>query len=71
MVSFWPPISFACRGLALLVIAIIAFVAAVAFFLYEKLEERSVVGEILISVAAALILSLAVFFALLRADILI
>jgi hypothetical protein len=71
MTTFEPPISFTGQGFASLAIAIIAFVAVVAFFLYENLQKRSITLELVLAVVAASTLGAAIFFALIRADVIL
>jgi hypothetical protein len=71
MSEFQPPISFAGQGVASFLIAVIAFVAVVAFFLYENLQKRSFGVELSLAIVAALTLGTAIFFALLRADVIL
>jgi hypothetical protein len=71
MASFEPPISFAGQGVASFSIAIIAFVAVVAFFLYENLQKRSLGIELVLAVVAAFTLGAAIFFALIRVDVIL
>jgi hypothetical protein len=71
MTSFEPPISFGGQGLVFLVIAAIAFVSVVAFFLYENLNKRSLVVEVGLALMAAWTLGTAIFFGLVRADVIL
>jgi hypothetical protein len=71
MTSFEPPISFAGQGLVFLVIAAIAFVSVVAFFLYENLNKRTLVVEVGLALLAASTLGTAIFFGLIRADVIL
>jgi hypothetical protein len=71
MSQFEPPISFGGQNLAFLVIAAIAFVSVVAFFLYENLAKRNFVVEIGLALVAASTLGTAIFFGLIRADVIL
>jgi hypothetical protein len=71
MSTFSPPISFHFQGFVSYVTAIVAFVAVVAFFLYENLQKRSLGAELALAVIAALTLGTAIFFALIRADVIL
>jgi hypothetical protein len=68
---FEPPISFAGQSLVFFLISVIAFAAVVAFFLYENLQTRSLRIELGLAVIAAFTLGTAIFFALIRADVIL
>lgn len=71
MSTFSPPLSFQAQGFVSYVTAIIAFIAVVAFFLYENLHKRSLGTELTLAVVAALTLGTAIFFALIRSDVIL
>jgi hypothetical protein len=57
--------------LVFLVIAAVAFASVVAFFLYENLSKRNLVIEIALALLAACTLGTAIFFGLIRADVIL
>jgi fatty-acid desaturase len=69
--AFEPPISFAGQNLVFLLISVIAFGAVVAFFLYENFQHRALKIEVPLAAIAAFTLGAAIFFALLRADVIL
>jgi lipopolysaccharide export LptBFGC system permease protein LptF len=71
MAEFAPPISFEGQRLAFGLIAVIAFVCVVAFFLYENRQNRSLRLEIGLAVVSAFTLGLGIFFGLIRADVIL
>ena len=69
--EFYPPIGFEGQRFAFLAIAFWAFVFVVAFFLYENVSNRKLVSELVMAVVAAFTLGAAIFFALVRADVIL
>jgi len=69
--QFQPPIGFDGQRLAFLVTAFFAFVLVVAFFLYENRNKRRMGVELGLAVGAAFALGAAIFFALVRADVIL
>lgn len=71
MSGFQPPIGFEGQNFGFYLVALWAFIAVVAFFLYENLVKRQLVLELGMAVVAAIALGTAIFFALIRADVIL
>ena len=69
--AFQPPLGFEGQSLVLLIVAFWAFVLVVAFFLYENMTKRSLGVELVMAVISGFTLGTAIFFGLLRADVIL
>lgn len=71
MSGFHPVFSFEAQNTLFYLIGIIAFAAVVTFFLYENSTKRNPGLEFVFAVVAAFTLGSAIFFGLLREDIIL
>ena len=69
MSDFTPHLSESMQGFAFFVISIVAFVSCVSFFLYENKSKRNFVLELILAITSAFSLGSSLFFALIRADV--
>lgn len=71
MSNFSPCLSFDHQSLAFNMISLVAFVLVVSFFLYENSKVRSLSVELVLAVSSALCLGTAIFFGLIRTDVIL
>lgn len=69
METFSPVVSFDQQKFLFLLTFVLGFSSVVLFFLYENKKSRKFVVEIVSAIVAAFSLGAGIFFALLRADI--
>ena len=69
--TFQPPLGFEGQSLIMLMISFWAFIFVVAFFLYENMRKRALGVELMLATIAAFTLGTAIFFGLLRADVIL
>jgi hypothetical protein len=71
MGEFVPHLSVEMQAFVFYVVSLVAFVSCVLFFLYENKSNRNFFKELILAVAAAVSLGTAIFFALVRADVIL
>ena len=69
--KFSPVFSFEAQGAFFYLISFVAFSAVVAFFLYENSSKRKIGIEFVLAIIAAFTLGTAIFFGLLREEIIL
>jgi len=69
MSEFEPAISIPGQGFVFYLISFVSFIFVVSFFLYENKKKRNIFVEFVLAIFSALTLGIAIFFALIRADV--
>lgn len=69
MSEFKPHIPAESQSFLFFVASIVASILIVSFFLYENKSKRNIIFEFILALSAAASLGVSIFFALVRADV--